>query len=58
MGEIVFLFGLFFGLFCGLGINRVEKARLHHFEREATRWRNKAHKYAQAYAQELDRRAR
>jgi len=58
VGEIVFIFGAFFGLCCGLGINRVEKARMDHYERECARWRAKAHKYAQAYAQEIDRRGR
>lgn len=39
MGEIVFLFGMFFGVCCGLMLNKCDHARMRWLESERERLR-------------------
>lgn len=45
MPEITFLFGMLFGVSCGLMLNKADKARMRWLEQERAHWRNLARKY-------------
>lgn len=43
MPEITFIFGVLFGIACGLGLNRADKARMAWLEEQCAEYRTRMH---------------